>query len=183
MRTALEKYEFFIDKCLLHFCNIRGKIKFQLCGAPFGYLLYRLAFPVTRLESPNFDTLWIKILLNSANIFLWFVYLSPNLNSTQTQQFFNYLKECQESLTVSHPTSEILFAGDFNAHHAGWLSSFRTSPRGVQAHDFAGLFDLLQLIQLPTRIPDRPDHSPSTLDLFLSSKISQYPSTHWFIRP
>ena len=131
--------------------------------------------PVTRLvdlESPSFDVIWLKILLDSKCIFICFLYFSPNLNSSQ--EFFNYLTRCHESLITSNPSSEIIFAGDFNAHHVEWLGSSRTSPRGVQAHDFAVLCSLQQLIQHPTRIPDRHDHQPNILDLFLTSNLSQY---------
>ena len=106
--------------------------------------------PVTRLvdlESPSFDVIWLKILLNTKCIFICFLYFSPNLNSSQ--EFFNYLTRCHESLIASNPSSEIIFAGDFNAHHVEWLGSSRTSPRGVQVHDFAVLCSLQQLIQHP----------------------------------
>ena len=42
--------------------------------------------PVSRLvdlESPSFDVIWLKVPLNTICIFICFVYLSPNLNSTQ----------------------------------------------------------------------------------------------------
>ena len=42
--------------------------------------------PVTRLldlESPSFDVIWLKILLNTKCVFICFLYLSPNLNPSQ----------------------------------------------------------------------------------------------------
>ena len=124
------------------------------------------------LESPSYDVIWLRIPLSTISIFICFIYLSPNLASTQ--QFFDYLTRCHESIITKHPSSEIIFAGDFNAHHVEWLGSSRTTPRGEQAFDFAALCSLQQLIQQPTRIPDRHDHLPNILDLFLTSNIPQY---------
>ena len=48
--------------------------------------------PVTRLvdlESPSFDVIWLKILLDTKCIFICFLYFSPNLNPIR--EFFNYL--------------------------------------------------------------------------------------------
>ena len=42
--------------------------------------------PVTRLldlESPSFDTIWLKVLLDTKCIFICFIYFSPNLNPSQ----------------------------------------------------------------------------------------------------
>ena len=42
--------------------------------------------PVTRLldlESPSFDAIWLKVLLDTKCIFICFIYFSPNLNSSQ----------------------------------------------------------------------------------------------------
>ena len=119
--------------------------------------------PVTRLvdlESPSFDVIWLKILLDTKCIFICFLYFSPNLNPSQ--EFFNYLTRCHESLITSNPSSEIIFAGDFNAHHVEWLGSSRTSPRGVEAHDFVVLCSLQQLIQHPIRVPDRHVQQPNS---------------------
>ncbi|KAK3884497.1 hypothetical protein Pcinc_011235 [Petrolisthes cinctipes] len=69
---------------------------------------------------------------------------------------------------------EISILGDFNIHHRLWLSSPFTDPPGEQAFIFSILNDLEQLIQYPTRIPDRLGDQPNILDLFLTSHPSAY---------
>ena len=76
---------------------------------------------------------------------------------------------------LSHfPFAEISILGDFNVHHQLWLSSSFTDQPGEQAFNFAILHDLEQLVQHPTRIPDRPGDTPNILDLFLTSNPSSY---------
>ena len=62
-----------------------------------------------------------------------------------SQHFLYFLK----SKIIKHPSSEIILIGEFNAHHVEWLGSSRTTPRGVQPHDFAVLCSLQQSIQHP----------------------------------
>ena len=64
--------------------------------------------------------------------------------------------------------------GDFNVHHQLWLSSSFTDDPGEQAYNFAILNGLEQLVQHPTRIPDRLGDTPNILDLFLTSNPSAY---------
>ena len=45
------------------------------------------------------------------------------------------------------------------------------------ALDFCLLHDLEQIIQQPTRVPDRSDHAPNTLDLFFTSNPQNYSYT------
>ena len=70
--------------------------------------------------------------------------------------------------------AEISILGDFNVHHQLWLSFSFTYQTGEQALNFAILHDLEQLMQFPTRIPDRPGDTPNILDLFLNSNPSTY---------
>ena len=44
-----------------------------------------------------------------------------------------------------------------------------TDVAGVSCHDFALAHDLTQIVGFPTHIPDREDHHPYLLDLFLCS--------------
>ncbi|MPC34339.1 hypothetical protein E2C01_027724 [Portunus trituberculatus] len=55
-----------------------------------------------------------------------------------------------------------------------WLSSPFTDHPGKLAFNFAILHDLEQLVQHPTRIPDRFGDTPNILDLFLTSNPSAY---------
>ena len=56
--------------------------------------------------------------------------------------------------------------GDFNVHHQLWLSSPFTDHPGELAYNFSILQDLEQLVQHPTRFPDRPGDTPNILDVF-----------------
>ncbi|KAK8400926.1 hypothetical protein O3P69_002597 [Scylla paramamosain] len=72
---------------------------------------------------------------------------------------------------------EISILGDFNVHHQLWLSSPFTDHPGELAYNFAILHDLGQLVQHPTRIPDRLGDTSNILDLFLTSNPSAYAVT------
>ena len=60
-------------------------------------------------------------------------------------------------------------ADNVNVLHQLWLSFPLTDQPGEQAYNFAILHDLEQLVQHPTRIPDRLGDTPNILDLFLIS--------------
>ena len=68
------------------------------------------------------------------------------------------------------PPANIMVCGDFNAHNTEWLGhSHTTDAAGVFCQEFALAQDLTQIVDFPTRIPDRVDHQPYLLDLFLCS--------------
>ncbi|MPC51445.1 hypothetical protein E2C01_045289 [Portunus trituberculatus] len=76
---------------------------------------------------------------------------------------------------------EISILGDFDFYHQLWLSSpfidhpgdFTDHP-GELAFNFVIFHDLDQLMQHPTRIPDRLGDNPNILDFFLTSNPSAY---------
>ncbi|KAL7636546.1 UNVERIFIED_CONTAM: hypothetical protein RMT77_013321 [Armadillidium vulgare] len=127
---------------------------------------------VSNLESPEFSTLWLKLSCNSTTKFICSVYLS--LNSTDYPKFFDYLNSKIEHILSSSPFSEIIVLGDFNVHHRQWLSYSSHDPAGELAYNFSIQNNLEQLVQLPTRIPDRLGDEPNILDLFLTSYPSPY---------
>ena len=73
-----------------------------------------------------------------------------------------------EHILTLFPFAEISILGDFNVHHQLWLSSPFTDHPGELAYYFAILHDLEQLVQNPTRIPDRLGDTPNILDFFLA---------------
>ena len=79
-----------------------------------------------------------------------------------------------EHILSTSPFAEISILGDFNVHHHLWLSSPSTDQPGEQAYVFSILNDLEQLVQHPTRIPDRLGESSNILDLFLTTNPSAY---------
>ncbi|KAL7643214.1 UNVERIFIED_CONTAM: hypothetical protein RMT77_006505 [Armadillidium vulgare] len=127
---------------------------------------------VSNLESSEFSTLWLRLSCHSTTKFICSVYLSPN--STDYTKFFDYLNSKIEHILSSSPFSEIIILGDFNVHHRQWLSSSSHDTAGERAFHFAIQNDLEQLVQLPTRIPDRLGDEPNILDLFLTSNPSPY---------
>ena len=78
------------------------------------------------------------------------------------------------SLLTKHPHAEVLYIGDFNVHHADWLQSTHTDVGGIEAFHFSISNELEQIIKYPTRVPDRHDHTASTLDLFFTSNPQNY---------
>ncbi|MPC41103.1 hypothetical protein E2C01_034687 [Portunus trituberculatus] len=70
---------------------------------------------------------------------------------------------------------EISILGDFNIHHPLWLSTPFTGYPGKLTFNFAILHDLEQLVQHPTRIPDRLGDKSNILDFI--SKPSAYAVT------
>ena len=127
---------------------------------------------VPELDSSEFSTIWLRLSCHSLTKYICAVYLSPN--STDYTKFFDYLTSKVEHILSISPFSEISILGDFNVHHRLWLSSPFTDPPGEQAFIFSILNNLEQLVQHPTRIPDRLGESPNILDLFLTTNPSAY---------
>ena len=124
------------------------------------------------LETSEFSTVWLRLQSHSLTKYICAVYLSPN--SSDYVKFFDYLTSKVEHILNHSPSAEISILGDFNVHHQLWLSSSFTDDPGEQAYNFAILNGLEQLVQHPTRIPDRLGDTPNILDLFLTSNPSAY---------
>lgn len=63
----------------------------------------------------------------------------------------------------------------FNVHNINWLQfSNRTDLPGIYTEVFASLNLLTQIVNEPTYIPRRSDHTSSILDLFLTSDLYKY---------
>ena len=147
--------------------------RFRLNGGVCAYC--NINTPIARLmdlESPDFDVLWLKICLPTVTIILCFCYCSLELTSYPA--FFQHLTSRHEALLISHPNAEILYLGDFNVHHVEWLHSPNTDVGGREAFNFSISHDLEQIIQHPTRIPDRHGDTPNILDLFFTSNPPNY---------
>ena len=71
---------------------------------------------------------------------------------------------------ILQPSANIMACGDFNAHNTEWLChSHTTDVAGLFFQEFAMAQYLAQIVDFLTRIPDRDDHQPYLLDLFLCS--------------
>ena len=83
---------------------------------------------------------------------------------------FDSIAEKIDSILSVHPSASIHLCGDFNVHHQEWLvHSNKTDREGRYCHDFALAYDLTQIVDEPTHIPDQVGYFPSLLDLFLTS--------------
>ena len=71
-----------------------------------------------------------------------------------------------ENIQSHFPYAEVSILADFNVHHQLWLSSYFTDQPGEQTFNFIIPYDLDQLVQFSTRIPDRLGDTPNILDLF-----------------
>ena len=72
-----------------------------------------------------------------------------------------------------NPSANVFVFGDFNIHHKDWLTySCGTDQPGELCHNFSISNDLTQMFNFPTRVPDCDSHSPTLLDLFISSDAS-----------
>ena len=71
---------------------------------------------------------------------------------------------------ILQPSANVMVCGDFNAHNTEWLChSHTTDVAGLFCQEFAMVQDLTRIVDFPTHIPDRDDHQPYLLDLFLCS--------------
>ncbi|XP_049886813.1 uncharacterized protein LOC126381362 [Pectinophora gossypiella] len=93
----------------------------------------------------------------------------------RTTRLFNYLTEKADLAQQRYPTAELVFLGDYNAHHKEWLFPFeKTDHAGREARNFALALDLTQLVNVATRVPDVDSHTPNCLDLVLATEPDCY---------
>ena len=72
-----------------------------------------------------------------------------------------------------NPSANVFVFGGFKIYPKDWLIySGGTGRPGELCYNFSISNDLTQMVNFPTRIPDRHSHSPALLDLFLSSDVS-----------
>ena len=101
--------------------------------------------------------------------YFFFLYQSPLLLCTV---FDSISSNIDEVLSIN-PSANVFVFGDFNVHHKDWLTySGGTDRPGELCYNFSISNDLTQMVNFPTRIPDCDSHSPTCLDLFISSDAS-----------
>ena len=77
-----------------------------------------------------------------------------------------------EVLSIN-PSANVFVFGDFNVHHKDWLTySGGTDRSGELCYNFSITNNLTQMVNFATLIPDCDSHSPTLLDLFISSDAS-----------
>ena len=132
----------------------------------------RDSLPISRefdLERSCKSFMCFRLSLLHSTSYLFFLYRSP---SSQDCSVIDSVSQSIDSALTNHPSANIFVFGDFNVHHSGWLHHSSTDVAGTHAFNFAVSQGLHQTVDFFTRIPDRDDHSPSLLDLFLTSNPS-----------
>src|SRR3978361_1765665 len=128
------------------------------------------------LEPRNFDVMWFHITSRKMTKFLCCMYRSPNDESYTA--LFEHLSNNIDWIQSTRPEAEVVILGDFNVHNTNWLKySTRTDDAGREAEAFSVSCDFIQLVEVPTRIPDNVNHQPNILDLFLTSHPDLYTVT------
>ena len=68
------------------------------------------------------------------------------------------------------PSANVFVFGDFSIHHKDRLTYSGGADRsGELCYNFSISYDLTELVNFPTWIPDCDSHSPALLDLCISS--------------
>jgi len=126
-------------------------------------------------SNPMFQYMCLKICAGTQQLFLIFVYISPSISYQDHVVCLEDLSERMNSLIVAFPKSEIILAGDFNAHNMSWLKfSSGDTEKGLELEFFASNFNLTQLVSEPTRIPHADNQNRNLLDLFLTTCPEKY---------
>ena len=122
---------------------------------------------ICTLEDPNESFMCFRLSLLHSTSYLFFLYRSP---SSQSCSVIDAVSRRIDDALSLHPNADILVFGDFNVHHQEWLVySNGIDFSGAEAYNFSISQSLTQIVDFPTRFPDRDDHNPHLLDLFLTS--------------
>ncbi|KAJ0180875.1 hypothetical protein K1T71_002960 [Dendrolimus kikuchii] len=125
------------------------------------------------LEDRDLSILWTRVDCSGHTRFCACLYRSHSGDS-EADRLFGHVQETTDSLLQQHPSAEVLVLGDFNAHHKEWLGSRTTDHAGKCAANLALAYGLTQMVSNPTRIPDIETHTPSLLDLLLTTHPEGY---------
>ena len=122
------------------------------------------------LENSADSYLCFQLALLHSVSFFFFLYRPPS--SSLCTIFDSISSNIDEVLSIN-PSANVFVFGNFNIHRKDWLTySGGTDRPDELCYNFSIPNDLIQIVNFPTRIPDRDSHSPALLDLFLSSDAS-----------
>ena len=161
------------DPSIYNFPGYNLLPSFRLKGGVCCYVKSTISLEnIFNFASSNFDYSIFKQNLSGNIKYFCCIYRSPNCSPDNS--IFDSITTTLSDLDIN-AASEITILGDFNVHNVEWLThSARTDDSGLECELFADSFDLTQLVNQPTRIPDNPDHRPYLLDLFLTTNPEQY---------
>ncbi|XP_045500113.1 uncharacterized protein LOC123697614 [Colias croceus] len=125
------------------------------------------------LEGRDLSILWLRVDCDDHPRVYACLYRSHSGND-ETDRLIDHIQLTADNMLNQIPSAEIVVLGDFNAHHIEWLKSRTTDHAGKSVYDLALAYGLTQLVASPTRIPDVEDHTPSLLDLLLTSHPDGY---------
>ncbi|XP_046976468.1 uncharacterized protein LOC124542576 [Vanessa cardui] len=125
------------------------------------------------LEVPDFSVMWC-VSDTGLEIEYACVYRSHK-GDQETTRMFEYLSATADAVQSRYPTAQMVFLGDFNAHHQEWLFPYQNSDHaGREALKFAISLNLSQLVHEATRVPDVDGHTPNCLDLLLTTDPDRF---------
>ena len=102
--------------------------------------------------------------------YFFFLYQSP---SSSLCTVFDSISSNIDEVLLINPSANVFVFGDFNIHHKDWLTySGGTDQPGKLCYNFSISYDLTQMVNFPTRIPDCDSCSPVLLGLLISSDAS-----------
>ena len=129
----------------------------------------REGFPCGRdisYEVPNSPFMCFRVALLHSTAFIFTLYRPQDDGCS----VIDHIADQIDKIYSDYPSANIHVCGDFNVHHEEWLvHSNKTDPEGRICYDFSIAYELTQIVDKPTRIPDNINHSPNLLDLFLTS--------------
>lgn len=67
------------------------------------------------------------------------------------------------------PPSDIVIMSDFNVHNSSWLKNSNKWDTRQNGENFSIIYDLLQLVYFPARVPDISGRSANILGLLLTN--------------
>ena len=122
------------------------------------------------LENSADSYLCLRLALLPSVSYFFFLYRSPYSSLCTVSDSIS--PNIDEVLSIN-PSADVFVFGDFNVHHKDWITySGGTNRSGELCYNFSISNDLVQMVNVPTWIPDYDSHSPALLDLFISSDAS-----------
>ena len=117
-------------------------------------------------EDPDLPYMCFRVALVHSTSFIFALYRPQSDGVTVLERIGDKI----DGILSEFPSANIHICGDFNVHNEEWLvHSNKTDAEGRFCHDFATAYDLTQIVDSPTRVPDAEGHFANLLDLFLTS--------------
>lgn len=111
------------------------------------------------LDNSRFSVLWLQFDTGSEQVLYACVYRSHS-GDQETTGLIEYLSEAADVAQQRYPCAQLVFLGDFNAHHQNWLYPFQeTDHAGNEVYKLSLSLGLTQLVNQATRIPDVASHT------------------------